>query len=34
LGWDSEAMIEYYTAAMVLETEANEEFNRIKPFGG
>ncbi len=34
MGWNSEAMIAHYTAAMELETEALEEFSRIKPFGG
>ena len=34
LGWNSEAMIAHYTAAMELESEALEEFSRIKPFGG
>ncbi len=34
MGWNSEAMIAHYTAAMELETEALEEVSRIKPFGG
>ena len=34
MGWDTEAMIEHYTAGMELESEANEAFNRLKPFGG
>ena len=34
LGWNSDAMITHYTAAMELESEAIEEFKRIDPFGG
>ena len=33
-GWNSDAMITHYTAAMELESEAIEEFKRIDPFGG
>ena len=34
MGWETEGMIEHYTAGMELESEANEAFNKIKPFGG
>lgn len=34
MGWSTEAMIAHYTAAMEMEAEAIEQFQKLEPFGG